>query len=60
MPVNEVNFKLTFDVKHEGGHYLKLKFNWFQLGAAPAEPTLPTPIEPVEVDSGFMKDWTLL
>jgi len=45
IPVNEVNFKLSIDVKHEGGHYLKLKFNWFQLGAAPAEPTLPTPIE---------------
>ena len=58
--VNEVNFKLQFDVKHEGGHYLKLKFNWFQLGAAPAEPNQPTPIEPLEVDSGFMKDWQLL
>jgi len=56
---NEVNFKFTLDVKHEGGHYLKVKFDWFQLGAAPAEGQ-PTPIEPLPVDSGHMKDWTLI
>lgn len=58
--MNEVNFKLTFDVKHEAGHYLKFKFDWFQLGAAPADAGQPTPIEPHEVDTGFMKDWTLI
>ena len=50
---------MTFDVKHEGGHYLKIKYNWFNVGAAPDEKS-PAPIEPQEVDSGFMKDWTLL
>ena len=34
---NDVNFKFTLDVKHEGGHYLKVKYDWIQLGATPAE-----------------------
>lgn len=58
--MNEVNFKVTLDTKHEGGHYLKVKFDWFKLGAPPAEPGQPHEIETEEIDSGFMKDWTLV
>lgn len=51
---------MTLDTKHEGGHYLKIKYNWFQLGAPPTEPGKPHEIENLEVDSGHMKDWTLI
>lgn len=51
---------MTLDTKHEGGHYLKVKMDWFQLGAAPSDPSKPHEIEKQEIDSGFMKDWTLI
>ena len=56
MPPNEVGFKLSFDVKQEGGHYLKVKYNWFKVTPGDAEVT----VEATENDSGFMKDWTLI
>jgi len=28
-PMNEVNFLIKFDLKHEAGHHLKLRYNWF-------------------------------
>jgi len=37
IPINDVNFKIAFDAKHEGGHYLKVKYDWIQLGAAPTD-----------------------
>ena len=27
---NDVGFKITLDAKHEGGHFLKVKFDWFK------------------------------
>lgn len=57
-PVNEVNFKILLDAKHEGGHYFKVKYNWFQPGAATADGK-PT-FDNLLIDSGFLKDWTLI
>jgi len=28
VPASDVNFKITFDAKHEGGHYVKIKYDW--------------------------------
>ena len=47
------------DAKQEGGHYLKVKYNWFTVGA-PAEEGQPAQINTEELDTGFMKDWTLI
>jgi hypothetical protein len=27
-----VNFKVGFEAKHEGGHYVKVKFDWITVG----------------------------
>ena len=56
MPPNEVGFKLTLDVKQEGGHYLKVKYNWFKVNNGEEGVT----VDVTENDSGFMKDWTLI
>jgi hypothetical protein len=40
------------EAKHEGGHYLKVKYDW--LGAGDAS-------EPLQkVDTGFFRDWTVV
>jgi hypothetical protein len=28
VPMNDVNFTVKFDCKHEAGHYMKVKFDW--------------------------------
>ena len=59
MPANDVFFKITMDAKQEGGHYLKVKYNWFNV-APPPEEGQPVQINKEELDTGFMKDWTLV
>lgn len=59
VPPSEVGFKLTLDAKHEGGHYLKVKYNWFTVGAPAADGEGPA-ITPETHDTGNMKDWQLI
>lgn len=40
------------EAKHEGGHYFKVKYEWFNQDTTQADL--------VKNDSGFLKDWTLL
>lgn len=54
IPVNTCDFKIDFELKHEAGHYLKVKYDWINVDAATNEVTFP------EVDSGFLRDWTLI
>lgn len=41
------------DLKHEGGHNLKVKYDWFR-------PESADKLTFYEVDSGFLKEWTLI
>ena len=59
MPPAEVGFKLTFDAKQEGGHYLKVKYTWFKLDA-PADGSAQPTVSKEEHDTGNMKDWQLV
>ena len=59
VPLNDVNFKLTLDCKHEGGHYFKVKCDWFQAGP-PAADGAQQQIYKQVIDSGFLKEWTLI
>lgn len=40
------------EAKHEGGHYLKVKYEWLSVNG--------DVIEMAKNDSGFFRDWTLL
>jgi hypothetical protein len=40
------------EAKHEGGHYFKIKYEWISVNG--------DVIEMQKLDSGFLKDWTLL
>ena len=48
----ECSFKIVMEAKHEGGHYLKIKYDW--LANDPNDATLQ------KIDSGFFRDWTVL
>ena len=41
------------DLKHEAGHYHKIKYDWIAV-AADGEATFPV------TDTGFLKDWNLI
>ena len=45
---------IDVEMKHEGGHYLKLKFNWISVNPETKEITLPV------IDTGYLRDWTLI
>ena len=32
VPKNECIFKINFEIKHEAGHYFKLKYDWISTG----------------------------
>lgn len=59
IPCNDVNFKIQLDAKHEGGHYFKVKFDWFTPGPTTSDGTAQQ-IDKNENDSGFLKDWNLI
>ena len=56
------------EVKHEGGHYFKVKYNWIQPGPVPTPATPATPesekpkqeFTDMPIDTGFLKDWNLV
>jgi hypothetical protein len=48
----ECSFKIVMEAKHEGGHYLKIKYEW--LANDPNDPNLQ------KIDSGFFRDWNVL
>ena len=55
IPINKCNFMIEFEVKHEAGHYLKLKFDWMKIEQAEGtQITFPV------TDTGHFKDWTLV
>lgn len=61
MPYNDVNFKVFMDAKHEGGHYFKVKFNWFTAQTTPVSERGQVPLlKDQTIDSGFMRDWKLI
>jgi hypothetical protein len=43
--------------KHEGGHYFKVKFNWFNHATVTED---KKEFDSLEIDTGFLKDWTLI
>lgn len=47
VPKNDVIFNLDFELKHEKGHFIKLKYNW--LNAAT--------LEMEEIETDYLKDW---
>ena len=59
IPLNEINLKLTVDTKHEGGHYYKVKYDWFHIGSTSSD-GLRQQIDKTVLESGFMKDWSLI
>ena len=48
------DIKIDVEMKHEGGHYLKLKFNWISVDPATNEISFPV------IDTGYLRDWTLI
>ena len=57
--MNDVCFKFTLDAKHEGGHYFKVKYDWFNAGEITKDET-PQVIEKTDNDTGFLKEWNLI
>lgn len=53
-PTNTCEFKLEMEVKHEAGHYLKVKYNWISVDQTTKA------ISYTMNDSGYFKDWTLV
>ena len=48
----ECSFKIVMEAKHEGGHYLKIKYDWLSND--------PNDVNLQQIDSGFFRDWTVL
>jgi hypothetical protein len=48
----ECSFKIVMEAKHEGGHYLKVKYDW--LANDPNDHNLQ------KLDTGFFRDWNVL
>ena len=42
------------EVKHEAGHYIKVKYDWISVDPTTEEITYP------ETDTGYLRDWTLV
>ena len=40
-PESNVNFKIQMDAKHEGGHYVKIKFDWLTVSPPAVDTTAP-------------------
>jgi hypothetical protein len=44
---------VSIEVKHEGGHYVRCKYDWMQVGQ-------DGNVSQMDLDSGFLKDWNLI
>ena len=55
-PTNTCEFKIKMEVKHEDGHYIKVKYDWINVAMNGETKEVTFPI----VDTGFFKDWNLL
>ena len=44
------------EVKHEDGHYIKVKYDWINVATNGETKEVTFPI----VDTGYFKDWNLL
>ena len=53
-PTNTCDFKIDLEVVQEGGHYLKIKFNWISVDPATKEISFP------QIDTGYLRDWKLI
>jgi len=53
VPENECNYKVSMEVMHEGGHYMKIKYNWMDVKPDGT-------VTEMDLDTGFFKDWTLI
>ena len=45
-----------FELQHEAGHYLKLKYDWISVAAGADGKEISFPV----IDTGFFKDWNLV
>lgn len=52
VPISECMFKIAMELMHEGGHYMKIKYNWIQV----QNDAIDFPV----TDTGFLKDWNLI
>ena len=52
--MNTCDIRFEIEMKHEGGHYLKLKFNWISVDPTTNEISFPV------IDTGYLRDWTLI
>lgn len=50
VPKNEVIFNLDFELYHEKGHYVKLKYNWIN----------PDSQEFEQLETDYLKDWEVV
>ena len=48
---NTCTFSIKFEIKHEGGHYLKVKYDWIKIEEKPTFTINETV---------FLKDWNVL
>ena len=56
-PVNTCDFRIGMEIMHEGGHFLKVKYDWINIGqAADGSKEITYPV----IDAGLLKDWNLL
>mmetsp|Transcript_2852 Transcript_2852/g.3406 ORF Transcript_2852/g.3406 Transcript_2852/m.3406 type:complete len:164 (-) Transcript_2852:58-549(-) len=53
-PTNVCDFKIAMEVKHEAGHYLKIKYSWIEVDPSTKEISFPM------TDTGYFFDWTLV
>lgn len=47
---NEVIFNIDFEIYHEKGHFVKLKFNWLNAGS----------LEEEQLETDYLKDWEVV
>ena len=50
IPTNDVIFNIDFEMYHEKGHFIKLKYNWLN----------PSTLENEEFETDYLKDWEIL
>ena len=55
-PTNTCEFKIKMEVKHEDGHYIKVKYDWINVAMNGETKEVTFPV----IDTGFFKDWNLL
>ena len=50
MQINDVTFNIDFEMYHEKGHFIKLKYNWLNYSTLESE----------EQETDYLKDWEVI